>query len=495
MLGDRVMVATTEVLAGRYALAEILGTGGMATVWRARDEVLGRDVAVKVVSPQDATDAGFLARLEREARHAAQLNHPRIVPVFDCGVANGTAFIVMELVAGRTLRQILDDSGILPPEQAIGIAVAVCEALEVAHTAGLMHRDIKPANIVVSADEVKVLDFGITRAYDSAGGTPTLGALGTVAYLSPEQSSGRPPNPRSDLYSLGCVLFEMLTGEPPFTADSAVGLAHRHVHDDPGPPSARRPGVPAQLDEITGRLLAKDPAARPASAAAARAGLLAALKPPASEAPAAPPDDPVQSGQSRRRSQRLTRAELVLAGALAAALGALVAVLLTGVAGHATPGAAPGVSPSASSRISSPAAPKASTPTLRRSEPKQSAVPGPQPSASVAQPSASARPSPSTSSPASALPPVAAAAGAFVSDLDAGVTDGQVAPPAGQDMYNHLQPLLFGPPGRTPQQLEQQYTQLLQSYNQHLQQKQITGAAVTTLRRDLTVLAKAVGAA
>src|SRR5215467_3345875 len=204
------MVTGTRILGGRYVLGEVLGTGGMATVWRATDEVLGREVAVKVLSPHYAADAAFMARFEREARHAAQLSHPRLVTVFDCGIDDGTAFIVMELVAGRTLRQVLDDAGILPPGQAVSIAAAVCEALEAAHAAGLVHRDIKPANIVVSAGEVKVLDFGIARVDGSSDGTPTLGALGTVAYLSPEQASGGPAGPQSDLYSLGCVLFEML---------------------------------------------------------------------------------------------------------------------------------------------------------------------------------------------------------------------------------------------------------------------------------------------
>src|SRR6185312_6245147 len=271
---ERVMTQTdADVLGGRYTLLAVLGTGGMATVWRARDETLGREVAVKVLGPRHAADPEFLARFEREARHAAAVSHPRLVTVFDCGVEGDTPFIVMELVAGRTLRQVLDEAGILPPGRAVAIAAAVCEGLEAAHAAGLVHRDITPANIVLNGGEVKVLDFGIARADGTRAATAAGMVLGTVAYLSPEQASGRPADPRSDLYSLGCVLFEMLTGRPPFTADSAVGLAYRQVHDDPGLPSAWRPGLPASLDQVIARLLAKDPSSRPPTAAAARAAL------------------------------------------------------------------------------------------------------------------------------------------------------------------------------------------------------------------------------
>jgi serine/threonine protein kinase len=474
MVWDWAMVTRTQVLGGRYVLGEVLGTGGMATVWRATDQVLGREVAVKVLGPQYAADAGFVARFEREARHAARLSHPRLVTVFDCGIDDGTAFIVMELVAGRTLRQVLDDAGSLPPAQAAGIAAAVCEALEVAHGAGLVHRDIKPPNIVVSGGEVKVLDFGIARAEGTAGLTRTRAVLGTAAYLSPEQASGRPAGPQSDLYSLGCVLFEMLTGEPPFTADSVVGLAYRHVQDDPGPPSARQPGVPGPLDAITTRLLAKDPAARPASAAAARADLLAALNPGATAVLSTPHENVFPSGLSRRRFRRPARAEVVLAGALAAALVALAAVLLSGTTGRAAPKAAPSVPPSASPHPSTsrPAAHKAHKPTRPRPGPTRPAV-----------------------GQDNTLPPVAAAAATFVGDLEAGVTDGQVAPPAGQDLYKHLQPLLFGPPDQTPQQIQQLYTQLLQSYDHHRKQGQITGHAAIALHHALRALAAAVGAA
>jgi eukaryotic-like serine/threonine-protein kinase len=258
------------------------------------------------------------------------------VTVFDCGIDDGSAFIVMELVAGRTLRAVLDEAGSLPPAQAAGIAAAVCEALEVAHAAGLVHRDIKPANIVLPGGEVKVLGFGIAGAEGSAGDTPTLGALGAVACLSPEQASGRTAAPQSTCTRWAACCLRCSPASRRLRLIRRVGLAYRHVHDDPGPPSVRQSGVPARLDGITSRL-AKDPADRPASAAAARADLLALVSPDATAPFATPAKDVVPSGLSRRRSRRLTRAEVGLAGALAAALVAFVAVLLTGTTGHAAP--------------------------------------------------------------------------------------------------------------------------------------------------------------
>src|SRR5262245_15526014 len=206
-------------LGSRYVLLDVIGVGGMSTVWRGRDEVLGREVAVKVLSPQYAADAAFRARFVREARHAAALSHPRLVTVFDCGVDGTTPFIVMELVFGRTLRQVLDVAGPLPPDDPAATAAALCEplaaphaiVLAAAHAIGLVHREIKQANIVLSGGEVKVLDFGIARLEGSVGGTQAQTVLGTAAYLSPEQASGRQAGPQADLYALGCVLFEMLT--------------------------------------------------------------------------------------------------------------------------------------------------------------------------------------------------------------------------------------------------------------------------------------------
>jgi serine/threonine-protein kinase len=448
------------VLGGRYKLLAVLGTGGMATVWRATDTMLGREVAVKVLSPQHAADPGFLARFEGEARHAAAVSHPRLVTVFDCGVESGTPFIVMELVAGRTLRQVLDEAGALPPGQAVAIAAAVCEGLEAAHTAGLVHRDITPDNIVLNGGEVKVLDFGIARADGTRAATAAGTVVGTVAYLSPEQASGRQADPRSDLYSLGCVLFEMLTGRPPFTADSAVGLAYRQVHDDPGLPSAWRPGLPAGLDRITARLLAKDPASRPPTAAAARAGLLSVFAPAAGAPNGGTAVLPVPLETvpgTPRRGWRPRPAETALGVALAASLIALLAVLMTGGPGGGNPAAS--TSPAASLAASQ-AATTASSPPVQ---------------------------------PATTLSPVAAAAATLVGELKEGVADGQVASQAGQNMFNQLQQLLFPPPGQDPQQVQQQYSQLVQAYTQDKSQGQITGPAATSLSSAISALGAALG--
>ncbi|MEV7772763.1 protein kinase [Kitasatospora sp. NPDC086791] len=264
-----------RALNGRYELVEMLGVGGMATVWRGVDHVLGRQVAVKVLNGGLADDPRFAERFSREAQHAAMLVHPRIVMVFDSGVDQGTPFIVMELVNGRSLAAVLAQQPALPVERAVGIAAAVCEALAVAHAAGLVHRDIKPGNIMITDDGgVKVVDFGIARAGSSSNLTQTASVLGTAAYLSPEQATASALDGRTDLYAVGCVLTEMLTGATPFTAETPVAIAFKHVSEQPLPPSARRPGLPPALDAVVLRLLAKDPAARPADASAARAELL-----------------------------------------------------------------------------------------------------------------------------------------------------------------------------------------------------------------------------
>jgi eukaryotic-like serine/threonine-protein kinase len=247
----------------------------MATVYRGRDRVLGRTVAVKVLAPNYARDQAFVARFRREAQNAARMNHPGVVNVYDTGSDNGTHYIVMEHVQGRTLSEILKTEGRLMPERAAEIAEAVAAALSFAHEQGIVHRDIKPANIMItSSGEVKVMDFGIARALTSGDTlTQTATVLGTATYLSPEQAQGEPVDARSDIYSLGVVLYEMLTGQPPFAGDSAVSVAYKHVREEPPLPSKLEPAVPAALQAVTMKALAKNPDNRYQSAEEMRADL------------------------------------------------------------------------------------------------------------------------------------------------------------------------------------------------------------------------------
>ena len=257
-----------RVLNGRYAIDDVLGQGGMAKVFRGTDKVLGRTIAVKVLSPQFADDEAFVARFRREAQAAAALNHPNIVGVFDTGSQNGVHYIVMEYVEGRTLRDVIRADAPLLPQRALEITDAVAQALGSAHEAGLVHRDIKPGNIMLTqAGEVKVMDFGIARTTTGDTLTQTAAILGTALYLSPEQAQGETVDGRSDIYSLGCALYEMLTAQPPFTGDSPVSIAYKHVRDTPPLPSQLNPDVPAAVDAIVMKMLAKNAANRYQSAA------------------------------------------------------------------------------------------------------------------------------------------------------------------------------------------------------------------------------------
>jgi eukaryotic-like serine/threonine-protein kinase len=252
-----------RTLDGRYQLGSLLGAGGMASVHLATDRVLQRQVAVKVLSPPDAQDPLFVERFRREARAAARLSHPNIVSVFDSGSDAGLHYLVMEYVPGESLAQLLQRQGPLAPRRAAELAVQVCAALAAAHAQGLVHRDVKPGNVLIGADgRVKVADFGIVKASALMTLTGTGTVLGTAAYLSPEQARGGPVDARADLYGLGCVLYELLTGSPPFGlgADSAqVAIAARHVSEPPKPPSLRNPQVGPALDAVVLTALAKQP--------------------------------------------------------------------------------------------------------------------------------------------------------------------------------------------------------------------------------------------
>ncbi|HEV8421359.1 MAG TPA: Stk1 family PASTA domain-containing Ser/Thr kinase [Actinomycetota bacterium] len=256
---------TTEhrILSNRYRVEDFLGQGGMARVHRGTDLVLDRTVAIKILAEHLTRDPQAVRRFRREAQAAAGLSHPGIVAVYDTGSDGTVHFIVMEYITGRTLADILDEGGALPSDRAIGIAGAVASALAHAHEKGIVHRDVKPGNIMLTpAGEVKVMDFGIARAVSSGTFTSTASVLGTATYFAPEQARGEPVDARTDLYALGVVLYEMLTGRPPFTADSPVAVAYKHVREEPLPPSRLNPGIGPALEAVVLMAMAKDRAAR-----------------------------------------------------------------------------------------------------------------------------------------------------------------------------------------------------------------------------------------
>ena len=254
-----------RLISGRYRLIAPLGEGGMATIWRAIDEQLDREVAVKILRPQFSSDPGFAARFKQEARSAGGLSHPNIVSVYDYGTdgADGEQYIVMELVDGRDLSTILRDRGSLSVDDSVRIAIGVASALEVAHRKGIVHRDVKPGNILITdGGDVKVTDFGIARAVAEASMTVTGTTLGSVHYFSPEQARGDEVTGASDVYSLGIVLFEMLTGRRPFEADTAAAVALKRLNEDAPTPTAIGKPQPAGLEAIVMRALAREPADR-----------------------------------------------------------------------------------------------------------------------------------------------------------------------------------------------------------------------------------------
>ncbi len=345
--------ALGDVLGGRYRLVELLGEGGMATIFRAKDAQLGRDVAIKVLRPEYGRDPDFVARFRQEAQAAASLNHPGIVGVFDYGADPDGPYIVMELVDGEDLATLLRRNGPLPPRQAARLVAEVARALDAAHQRGIVHRDVKPGNIMVTSDgRVKVTDFGIARAWADARLTLPGTTMGSVHYFSPEQALGEAATPSSDVYSLGIVLYELLTGRRPWEGDSAAAIAMARVRAPAPHVSDIRPSVPAALEAIDRRAMAADPASRYATAGAMAAALEAFLDEPARGAtgPAAgvahgaaagAPVAGVAAGGPPLAAPGLGGSAAGIAGA--AALGAGPAgTSVPGAGGLPVPGGAPG---------------------------------------------------------------------------------------------------------------------------------------------------------
>jgi beta-lactam-binding protein with PASTA domain/predicted Ser/Thr protein kinase len=278
------MTAQARLLGGRYQVGELLGYGGMAEVHRGRDLRLGRDVAIKMLRTDLARDATFQMRFRREAQNAASLNHPAIVAVYDTGEETAPTgetlpFIVMEFVNGRTLKEVLGAEGRLQPRRALEICADMCAALEFSHRHGIIHRDVKPGNVMLTqTGQVKVMDFGIARALASGATTmtQTSAVIGTAQYLSPEQARGEAVDARSDVYAAGCVLFELVCGNPPFVGDSPVSVAYQHVREAPPTPSDINPDVTPAVDAIVLKALSKNPLNRYQSAGEMRADLLRA---------------------------------------------------------------------------------------------------------------------------------------------------------------------------------------------------------------------------
>ncbi|MDQ3989760.1 MAG: Stk1 family PASTA domain-containing Ser/Thr kinase [Actinomycetota bacterium] len=353
-------MTTPRLLSERYELGEVLGYGGMSEVHLAKDVRLGRDVAVKVLRADLARDPQFQLRFRREAQNAASLNHPAIVAVYDTGETQTEygplPYIVMEYVDGRTLRDIVKGDGPMDEQQAIETMADVCAALDFSHRGGIIHRDVKPANVMITtAGAVKVMDFGIARALADGGGvTQTAAVIGTAQYLSPEQARGESVDARSDVYAAGCVLYELLTGSPPFTGDSPVAVAYQHVREDPKRPSQENPDVSPALDAVVLRSMSKNPANRYQSAAEMRSDLVRVLAGQRPQAPMVMTDDERttllaagagEAGPGRHRpdpgdgqdGRRNRKGPLVLAGLVAVGLLTLLLLLFTNLFGGGPP--------------------------------------------------------------------------------------------------------------------------------------------------------------
>ncbi|MGW6889158.1 serine/threonine-protein kinase [Streptomyces chartreusis] len=379
------------LLADRYQLQERLGRGAMGEVWRAADQLLRRPVAVKLLRAEEAADA---ERFRLEAQTAGRLNHPNVVGMYDFGSHHDQLYLVMELIDGWSLAQERSLRGVMSPQDAAAIAGQAAAGLAAAHQQGVIHRDVKPANVMLTADRTaKIADFGIARFADAATGMTITGKiLGTADYLAPERALGRPAQPASDIYSLGCVLHELLTGRPPFSGATSLAVVQQHVDATPPPPVRLRPEIPQPLSDYVLRLLAKDPAHRPTADEAAEwlavyhrsptptePGSTAAM--PAPDIPADPVPPPRESRHavhSRRRGNRKLASKAILCGAglalfaTAAALGASLNSSADAPSSPSSPAPAT-VTPKPAARTPTPpsATPTATAPPARENDDDQ----------------------------------------------------------------------------------------------------------------------------
>jgi serine/threonine-protein kinase len=327
-----------SVAAGRYRVERTLGGGGMAVVLLAHDRELERPVAIKVLAEHLARDERFRTRFLREARLAAALAHPNVVQVFDAGEDGGRPYIVMECVDGETLAEVVARRGRLPAGEAVALALQACAGLQHAHDAGLVHRDVKPQNLLLRGDgTLKLVDFGIARAAEETRLTQTGTVLGTAAYLAPEQAAGEEVTSAADVYSLGAVLYELLAGRTPYTFETLAELAHRQSTEPIEPIAELAPDVPAALEDVVMRCLARNPAYRPASAAELAAELRAALPREAATAET----KPLAAAFPPRRSRRTA---WIVAGVVALTAAVLGFALLA-ADGDEPPAAPPPVEP------------------------------------------------------------------------------------------------------------------------------------------------------
>ena len=337
-----------DVVAERYELEELVGTGGMSSVYRAKDMLLERNVALKILHDTYLADPATIERFRREARAVAQLSHPNIVTVIDRGEDEQRQFIVFEYVEGENLKEVLERTGRFPVRRALELAIEIGSALAFAHQAGLVHRDVKPQNVLLNGDgETKVTDFGIARSIDVEGVTQTGTVLGTSNYIAPEQASGLPVDAQTDVYSLGVVLFELLTGQVPFSGESFVAVAMRHVNEPPPSVLELRPETPLRVVNAVERALAKAPADRFPTMDAFVAELEAALaelgdSPTEDQTAIVPAPVVRQSAPRQARSRRRLWPLLVVLAALALIAAALAIALLGDDDGEDGAGGAPG---------------------------------------------------------------------------------------------------------------------------------------------------------